>query len=56
VSDIGPGSEENRTSNTSQAGQPAPPQRDKETNQWALSGNTLGRLSKYSNKQQHKVI
>ena len=36
MSDIGPGPEENGTSNVREAGQSAAPQRDRETNQWAM--------------------
>lgn len=36
MSNIGPGPEENGTSNVREAGQPAAPQRDRETNQWAM--------------------
>lgn len=36
MSDIGPGSEENRTPEASETMQPAATARDKETNQWAM--------------------
>lgn len=36
MSDIGPGSEDNRTSNVTETPQPAAPERDQKTNQWAM--------------------
>jgi uncharacterized Tic20 family protein len=36
MSDIGPGPEENRTSQVTESAQPAAPARDRETNQWAM--------------------
>ena len=36
MSNIGPGPEENRTSESSEAITPAAPTRDRETNQWAM--------------------